>query len=162
MTLEPLEGLKVVDLYAGSGALGIEALSRGAAHADFVESARAARAALQANLETLGLRDRATLWPLALPRALDRMKAVIGKADVILVDPPYGGEEARALLAALADMPLKSSVRVVLEHHTRDPVSDQWGALERSRERQYGETRISTYTLRGAQGSPAPLEEDAR
>ncbi|MGH3054636.1 MAG: RsmD family RNA methyltransferase, partial [Gaiellaceae bacterium] len=62
MTLEPLEGLRVVDLYAGSGALGIEALSRGAAHADFVESSRAARVILEANLEALDLRERSTLW----------------------------------------------------------------------------------------------------
>ncbi len=67
MMLEPLGGLRVVDLYAGSGALGIEALSRGAIHVDFVESARQALAALAGNLEALGLGASATVWPLVLP-----------------------------------------------------------------------------------------------
>jgi hypothetical protein len=74
MALEPLEGLRVVDLFAGSGALGIEALSRGAAHADFIEPDRAALAALRANLGSLGLEDRARVWPLRLPAGLRRIE----------------------------------------------------------------------------------------
>src|SRR5437867_9505031 len=61
MALEPLAGLRVVDLFAGSGALGIEALSRGAAHADFVERRGPGLKALEANLDRLELRDRATV-----------------------------------------------------------------------------------------------------
>jgi len=62
MMLEPWEGLRVVDLYAGSGALGIEALSRGAAWADFAEASRQALAALERNLEALELGERAGVW----------------------------------------------------------------------------------------------------
>lgn len=159
MTLEPLEGRRVVDLFAGSGALGIEALSRGAAHADFVESSRVARSVLEENLEALDLRGRSTLWPLTLPRALGRLRVAIERADVILLDPPYGGDEARAMLAALAGMQLKTDVRVVLEHHARDQVPEDCGALRRARERRYGETQVSTYMTRGTDARPGPLEE---
>ena len=91
MALDPLDGLRVVDLYAGSGALGIEALSRGAVHADFVEADRNARRVLDANLDRLGLRDRATVWPLELPRGLGRIAPALHAADLVLLDPPYGG-----------------------------------------------------------------------
>jgi 16S rRNA (guanine966-N2)-methyltransferase len=161
MALEPLEGLRVIDLYAGSGALGIEALSRGAAHADFVESSRVARAVLEENLEALELRGRSTIWPLTLPRALERLRGAIGDADVILLDPPYGGEDAKAMLATLSGMRLRPGVRVVLEHHTRDQVPEEFGALRRARERRYGETRVSTYTTGGTGDRPGPLEETA-
>ena len=161
MALEPLEGLRVIDLYAGSGALGIEALSRGAAFVDFVESSRSARTVLEENLEALDLSARSTIWPLTLPRALDRLRGEVARAEVILLDPPYGGEEARGALAALAGMTLKPDVRVVLEHHGRDQVPEDCGSLRRGRERRYGETRVSTYTLRGTGDRPGPLEESA-
>jgi 16S rRNA (guanine966-N2)-methyltransferase len=162
MTLEPLQGLRVVDLYAGSGALGIEALSRGAAHADFVESGRAARAALVENLEALDLRARSTLWPLSLPGALARLRGPIAQADVILLDPPYGGDPARALLETLAPMAMKPGVRVILEHHSRDPVPQECGVLRRTRERRYGETQVSTYTTGGPELPATADEENSR
>src|SRR5262245_8461142 len=101
MALEPLAGVRVVDLFAGSGALGIEALSRGAVHVDFVESDRLARAALAANLSTLGLEARARVWPLSLPRGLARIGEALRAADLVLADPPYGGDTARETLSAL-------------------------------------------------------------
>ena len=162
MALEPLAALRVVDLYAGSGALGIEALSRGAAHADFVESSRPARAVLEANLEALELRARSTIWPLTLPRALERLRGQVERADLILLDPPYGGDEARAMLAALAGVSLKPHVRVVLEHHARDRVPNECGPLRRSRERHYGETHVSTYTFGGTGDRFGPIEESVR
>src|SRR5262245_58864726 len=88
MTLEPLTGLQVVDLYAGSGALGIEALSRGARFVDFVESDRSARAALGDNLAALELSARARVWPLALPGGLTRLAGALAAADLVLADPP--------------------------------------------------------------------------
>jgi 16S rRNA (guanine966-N2)-methyltransferase len=88
MSLEPFAGLVVVDLFAGSGALGIEALSRGATEAHFVERDRAALLALKRNLETLGLETRSTVWPLALPHGLTRLAAVFARSDLVLADPP--------------------------------------------------------------------------
>jgi len=161
MSLEPLHGLRVLDLYAGSGALGIEALSRGAEHADFVESDRGTLATLRANLDALDLAGRARVWPLELPRGLDRLGEVLGRADLVLADPPYGGEEARALLAALSRARLAGHVRVVVEHHGKDEIDERWGDLVRERQRRYGETVVSTYR-RVAETDTALAEEEER
>ena len=95
MSLEPLTGTRVADLFAGSGALGIEALSRGASRVDFVEASALARRALEANLERLGLADVATVWPLELPQGLKRMKGPLGAADLVLLDPPTAAASPR-------------------------------------------------------------------
>lgn len=160
MSLEPLADAKVVDLFAGSGAMGIEALSRGAAHVDFVESAPQARRVLAGNLDDLGIADRATIWKIVLPRGLKRMAGPIAAADVILMDPPYGGELARATLEALGGgTPPGAGARVVVEHHRRDALPAASGRLVRSRERRYGETMVTTYVI-GADASGAPPEGD--
>lgn len=161
MSLEPLHGLRVVDLYAGSGALGIEALSRGAEHADFVESDRGTLTTLRDNLEQLGLTERSRVWPLALPRALARLAGPLAHADLVLADPPYGGEEARAVLSALGRATLPDHVRVVVEHHGKDEIGERWGDLVRERQRRYGETVVSTYR-RAAEAGSAQAEEEMR
>ncbi len=158
MTLEPLSGVQVVDLFAGSGSLGIEALSRGAARADFVERDPDARRVLRENLESLGLLGRSAVWPAELPRGLERLAAVLRRADLVLADPPYGGREARAALERLgAAGALRAGARVVLEHHAKDPIPDRAGALRRVRARRYGETVVSTYVAAG-DGPPAGEE----
>jgi 16S rRNA (guanine966-N2)-methyltransferase len=148
MALEPLRGGRVVDLFAGSGALGIEALSRGAAHADFVESDPAARAALFGNLAALGLAARARVWPLVLPRGLARLDAVLSQADLVLADPPYGGAPARETLRALG-VPgvLRAGTKVVFEHHAKDELPERSGDLTLARARRYGETVVATYQV---------------
>jgi 16S rRNA (guanine966-N2)-methyltransferase len=159
MTLEPLVGSRVVDLYAGCGALGIEALSRGAAHADFVEFSRPARVALEANVDALGLRERARVWPMKLPQAFERMGGVLKSANLILLDPPYGGDEARLILSALGGMPLEPGTRVVAEHHSRDVLPETSGTLRRTRQRRYGETMVSFYTSMAPEIGSGALEE---
>lgn len=146
MALEPLAGLRVVDLFAGSGALGIEALSRGAAWADFVERDAGARRVLEENLAALGLEGCGRVWALDLPRGLERLVGTLQRADLVLADPPYGGEVARAVLESLGGTgPWRSGARVVLEHHAKDGVPESAGGLVRVRERRYGETMVSTY-----------------
>ncbi len=160
MALEPLAGLRVVDLFAGSGALGIEALSRGAAWVDFVERDAGARRVLAENLAALELGDAARVWPLELPRGLDRLAAALRGADLVLADPPYGGEAARDLLEALGGRgPWRPGLRLVLEHHAKDTVPDAAGALVRVRERRYGETVVSTYR---PVAEPGTEEEEER
>ena len=150
MMLEPWGGLRVVDLYAGSGALGIEALSRGAEYVDFAESSRPALIALERNLESLGLGERATVWRLELPSRLGRMREALEAADVVLLDPPYGGSEARRALEALdQSAALRPGCRIVVEHHAKDAVPSVAGVLERAGERRYGETQITLYGPRG-------------
>ncbi len=148
MTLEPLAGLRVVDLYAGSGALGIEALSRGAARVDFVESDRIARLALEANLETLALGNSARVWALTLPRGLSRIAGALRQADVVFMDPPYGGGTAIETLAGLgAPGVLHDGTRVIVEHHAKDAWPEASGHAGRVRTRRYGETVVSTYRV---------------
>lgn len=154
MSLEPFAGLRVVDLFAGSGALGIEALSRGAAWVDFVEQARSALVVLGRNLDTLGLRERAQVWPMRLPGALAKLAAPLATADLVLADPPYGGADACAVLDRLgAPGCLRVGARVVLERHQKDDVPSRAGALALVRERHYGETTVNLYQV-GADALP--------
>ncbi len=154
MALGPLDDARVVDLYAGSGALAIEALSRGAAWADLVEPDLRARAAIARNLEELGLADRVKVWPLRLPGGLARIAEPLRSAAVVFADPPYGGRDARAVLAGLGGAGvLGPGARFVLETHAKDDVPAHEGTLVRERERQYGETVVHVYRAGPPSGS---------
>ncbi|HEY6196412.1 MAG TPA: 16S rRNA (guanine(966)-N(2))-methyltransferase RsmD [Candidatus Eisenbacteria bacterium] len=160
MALGSLDGVRVVDLYAGSGALAIEALSRGAAWADLVERDVRARGAIARNLDELGLGERVRVWPLKLPGGLARLSSVLARAEVVFVDPPYGGSDARAVLTGLgARDVLKPGTRVVLETHAKDVVPEREGTLARERERRYGETAVHVYRAGGDTPSPKEGEE---
>jgi 16S rRNA (guanine966-N2)-methyltransferase len=160
MALGGLDGARVVDLYAGSGALGIEALSRGAAHVDFVESDPGARAALSGNLATLGVEGRARVWPLLLPRGFARLRGALAEADVVLADPPYGGGPARETLRALGEPGrLRAGVTVVVEHHAKDELPERSGDLTLARTRRYGETAVATYQVAARDPSRETEEE---
>jgi 16S rRNA (guanine966-N2)-methyltransferase len=136
----------VLDLYAGTGALGIEALSRGAARAVFVESGAAALAALRKNLAALGLRDRARVVDRPVARAHAETLAA-GPFDLVFIDPPYVlvREVPAAMDRLTAEGALGPGVRVVLEHGSRDPPPDLPG-LERGPTRAYGDTSLTFFT----------------
>lgn len=156
MALGPLDGTRVVDLFAGSGALAIEALSRGAVWADLVDSDRRARETMERNLADLALGERARVWPLRLPAGLARLGESLATADVVFADPPYGGADARAILTGLGRPGvLRAGTRVVLETHAKDTVPELEGTLTRERERQYGETVVHVYRSGTA---PVPTE----
>ena len=136
--LGPLDGERVLDLYAGSGALGIEALSRGAGSAVFVERAARAAAALQRNLDALGI-EAAVRRADALAVLRDARKR--GETyDLVLCDPPYrlapdlGGPLAEALAPVLA-----AGARVVTESDRRAPLDLD---IPLTDERRYGDTLI--------------------
>lgn len=148
MSFGDMSGWRVVDLFAGSGAQGIEAISRGAVFVDFVDSGRPALDAIARNLEALGISAEARTWPLALPSGLRRLEESIAIADLVLADPPYGGHDARATLAALGECRLKPGVVVALERHQKDEVQSRAGALALVRERRYGETVVNLYEVR--------------
>lgn len=123
-SLGVLEGADVLDLYAGSGALGLEAVSRGAASATLVESAPAALAALRANIAAVGFGDRCRVVPgdvmAELPRLGDRY-------DVALCDPPYGFDAWPELLSGLpADV-------VVAESHEAVVIGPGWDVVKQQR-----------------------------
>jgi 16S rRNA (guanine966-N2)-methyltransferase len=124
-----LDGAIVADLFAGSGAIGIEALSRGAARCIFVERDRAALRALEENLDALGLGDRARIV------AADAVVAAATiDADIVFADPPYGFDDWPKLLDRVgADL-------VVAESGDRIDAVEGW---ESTREKRYGRTRVT-------------------
>ncbi len=145
--LEPdLEGARVLDLFAGSGAAGIEALSRGAADATFVEKDPGAAAVIEANLAATHLR------PARVVRA-EAMRWLEGGPyggvfDVVIVDPPYAETDLlRRILAILGapDAPLSGRSRVVAKHFWRDRPPERIGMLAVERDRRFGETALTFY-----------------
>jgi 16S rRNA (guanine966-N2)-methyltransferase len=133
----------VLDLYAGSGALGIEALSRGAAHCTFVERAARCAAVLGENLAALALAERAELVEGDAVRALHRLAARDRRFDLVLLDPPYASEEAGRALAALAGSELlPEGAMVVIETSRRSPPAPVAG-LAALDARRYGDTLVT-------------------
>ncbi|MFT4298879.1 MAG: 16S rRNA (guanine(966)-N(2))-methyltransferase RsmD [Aeromicrobium sp.] len=136
-----LDGLRVLDLFAGSGALGIEALSRGAAHADLVDSDRAAVRTIRANLADLGI-AAARVHPVTARRFVATEPAE--PYDLIVLDPPYAlaTEEVTALVAVLAESRwCAEDGLIVVERSTRDGFVWPAGVDARAK-RAYGETSL--------------------
>jgi 16S rRNA (guanine966-N2)-methyltransferase len=134
----------VLDLYAGSGALGLEALSRGAPSGVFVESSRRALAVLEENLEALGARSRARVLGLPARSALTRLAEEGAKFAVVLADPPYNDAVNGALPAWLREAGAMVLVRggvLVLEVPAGTPEAPG-GELPRTRVRRLGETEL--------------------
>lgn len=137
-----LDGARVLDLYAGSGALGLEAASRGAAHVLLVEQAKPALAACRRNIADLGLKGVEVVAS-AVDRALSAI--ALEPYDVVLADPPYGLAEAAlagALTALVTGEWLAPGALVVVERSTRAPEPAWPSGLARFDERRYGETRL--------------------
>ncbi len=138
---------RVLDLYAGTGALGVEALSRGAESADFVEGDRGMCAIIEANLERTSLRAQARVYCAALPAALAR---VAGRYGLIFLDPPYELPSAD-LLNRLADGGLiDRQSTIVYEHNRRTMPPEECGPLPRVVTRAHGSTAFSLYYYEGA------------
>ena len=142
-----LPGARVLDLFAGSGAAGIEALSRGAAHATFVERDRTAVTVIAANLARTHLagaharivRGDVLAW-LGGPDA-----AAAGPFDIVVIDPPYAEPELLAAALAALGPHVTPASRVVAKHFWRDPPPDRVGLLASERERRFGETTLTFY-----------------
>jgi 16S rRNA (guanine966-N2)-methyltransferase len=146
--LDPdLAGARVLDLFAGSGAGGIEALSRGAAHATFVERDRTAAAVIATNLGRTHLagerarihRAEVLAW-LAGPEA-----AAAGPFDIVILDPPYAEMELLATALHALATHLAPTARVVAKHFWRDVPPARAGLLASERERRFGETMLTFY-----------------
>lgn len=136
--LQPLQGARVLDAFAGTGALGLEALSRGAAHATFLERDRAALALLRVNVESLGEAGRCRIVAgdaMAPGRASE-------PADIVLLDPPYGEAAVETALTALAEAGwIAAGTVVAAEGAARDPFALPPG-LQPIDERRYGRTVV--------------------
>jgi 16S rRNA (guanine966-N2)-methyltransferase len=146
-----IEGAHFADLYAGTGAVGIEALSRGAAHVTFIESAASAIAALRANLTALKIHDAFQLEQRSVPVALRNLARREPHFTLVYIDPPW--EDAAAytqslnLLAESAAALLAPDAIVIAEHARRASVTlaDTYGALHRYRLLEQGDATLSFY-----------------
>ncbi len=139
-----LKGARILDLFAGSGALGIEALSRGAAHATSVEYSNAAADIINQNLATCRLTDRATLVRSTVATAVPRLAAE--SFDGIFLDPPYECGLVASTLQLIADTNLcVIGGWVMCEHHEREPVAEEYGKLRLTHQRTYGYTALALF-----------------
>jgi 16S rRNA (guanine966-N2)-methyltransferase len=135
------EGGVVLDLYAGTGALAIEALSRGCERAVCVESQRAAADLLRRNADECGFGERVELFRCTVEQALARLRPE--DFDLIFIDAPYaaGPDAALSAVGALT----RRGGRVVAEHDARRPPAERFGPLQLSDRRAYGDTGVSIY-----------------
>ncbi|MBI2083251.1 MAG: 16S rRNA (guanine(966)-N(2))-methyltransferase RsmD [Deltaproteobacteria bacterium] len=141
--LGDLEGMKVLDLFAGTGSIGIEALSRGAKLATFIDNSRPALQLVHHNLEKCRLADRGHIVKLKLPLELGHLPRTYSPFDIVFVDPPYDQKLINPTLRRLVrEKILAPSGIVVIEHSPREKIAEDVG-LTIIDERKYGQTIIS-------------------
>jgi 16S rRNA (guanine966-N2)-methyltransferase len=155
-----IAGSRFLDLYAGSGAVGIESLSRGAAEVVFVERAAAAVKVLRQNLDQLGIRDHVRVQT---AKAATFLRSSTGKFDVVFLDPPYDEAEEYAetlnFLGRLGAAPMSQSLDsahpvlaesaiVIAEHRRKEPLEEFYGSLKRTRLLEQGDASLSFYSMR--------------
>ena len=144
-----IQGARVIDGYAGSGALGIESLSRGAAYVAFIESEPQGFIAIRDNLARLEgqlERHRFRVLNMLVERGLYELAKSEPPFDIILFDPPYHTGEGRIALSTVAECAILSPSGVVMvEHHRRDDIPESAGVLRRFKQHRYGDTVLSFY-----------------
>lgn len=148
---EDLTGLRVLDLFAGTGALGFEAISRGAELAVFVDSSDLSINLIKRNADKLGVKDKILVFKLSLPEGLSKLIASLSDIsfDLIFVTPPYKTDLALRTVKALGKHKnlLKVGGFVIVEEHTEISMPNQIDLLTLSDRRTYGETTLYFYTL---------------
>ncbi|MDA8156865.1 MAG: 16S rRNA (guanine(966)-N(2))-methyltransferase RsmD [Actinomycetota bacterium] len=149
-----IEGAVFFDLYAGTGAIGMEAMSRGASTVYFVESERKLANGLNALLDGCGCRAKAVIFNAKAADFLEKSARRGIKADIIFMDPPYASGELEAainLLAGKSSGVLADGAVVITEHPTRNAAPEAPGVLEKKRDYKYGDTTLTLYevVLRG-------------
>jgi len=136
---------RFLDLCAGSGAVGIEALSRGATHVTFVDQSRRACSAIQVNLDTIGITDEATIIH---KDAVSALRHLTGKFDITFFDPPYESEVYDRVLSELgdSDLPAPDAI-VVVEHRAKHSPEQNYGGLAMFRTVKQGESSLAFFRL---------------
>ena len=151
-----IEGKVFVDAYAGSGAVGIEAISRGARQAVFIEKNRAACEVIRSNLASLKIGREARLIQGSAALYLDRIEA-----DIVFLDPPYPKE--REYDAAMEALEKKPPALVIAQHSSRVALREQYGPLRRTRVVRQGENTLSFYRpTAAAESRPESQEAQSR
>jgi 16S rRNA (guanine966-N2)-methyltransferase len=152
-SMHGLSGARVLDLWAGSGALALEALSRGAAEATLVESGREALAAIRANVASLGLDDRARVVPAQVERATKQLHNA--SFELVFADPPWADVDTGAAVRAIAALlgptgALLAEGGILVLEHASKTASPALAPLVLERTRAYGDTSLSLYTAYAA------------
>lgn len=143
----PRPQTRVLDLFAGAGSLGLEALSRGAASVDFIDSNSASVRVLRENITSLGVAASSRIHQSDVVRYLPRLS---GQFDWIFLDPPYRAALAEQTLGLLGTGAVLSDDAIVLaEHDRRNEPASRHGCLIRTDQRRYGDTTISFYRRSG-------------
>lgn len=161
-----LPGERVLDLYAGAGSLGLEALSRGAVEATFVESSRAVMPTLAENVRALEFAKASTTVLEPVERALPKLARRERRYTLVFADPPYAARAGAPVLQALDSLGLvEPGGRVVIEHDRRETLPEDVGELSRVDERRFGDTQVTFFERRtmaaDPAGSPLAPEPDA-
>ena len=147
-----ISGCRFVDLYAGTGAVGIEAISRGAAHVWFAENSEPAIASLRANLAALKIAHGYTLEDRGTGALLQRLAKLTTPLDVVFLDPPYEAEaEYEGTLSFFGSVRgrqlLSSEALVVAEHNSKAQLAQRYGALHHTRLLKQGDASLSFYAF---------------
>ena len=136
-------GARFLDAYAGTGAVGIEALSRGASHVTFVERDPRAARLIEQNLARCGVQDRYAIIRAGFAGAAQRLTDPF---QILFLDPPYGAGELIAALEAAAAL-VAGDALLIVEHATRDKAPDAVGGLSRRRELVQGDSALAFFTV---------------
>ena len=136
-----IKGARVLDGYAGTGAVGIEAISRGAAHVTFVEQDRRAIGLIETNLRALGVTDRYAIIRAGFAGAARQLSE---RFQVIFLDPPYGAAQLGEAIAAATPL-VTNDTLLIVEHAARDAAPETTGALVRTRELKQGDSALAFY-----------------
>jgi 16S rRNA (guanine(966)-N(2))-methyltransferase RsmD len=141
-----LEGSAWIDLFAGTGAVGIEALSRGAAMVYFVDSSKDAVELIRHNLQSLGVDGSFQLLQQKAERAISALDRQEVRPDFIFLDPPYALRDVyQSTLGALGNNALAEKALVIAEHERKNDLSDKFGVLQRLRKLEQGDAALSFY-----------------
>jgi 16S rRNA (guanine(966)-N(2))-methyltransferase RsmD len=156
-TLMPrLPGARLLDLFAGAGGVGLEALSRGAAHVTFVERDARALDALRGNVEALGVGSQARMLRGVVSVALERLEREGARYELVFLDPPYEAEATTPTLERLGRLALAvPDALVIAQHLTKRPPPEAIGRLVTVRTRRFGETTL-TFFRADDYDSPSP------
>jgi 16S rRNA (guanine(966)-N(2))-methyltransferase RsmD len=142
-----VEGARFLDLYAGVGTVGLEALSRGAAEAVFVESHRPAARLIEENAAACGFAERALALATPAERGIALLRRQNRQFDLIFVDPPYGRGEAAGMLGRVAQHPelLAQAGLLIVQHSRHEELPEGVGPLVRMRQTRFGETMVDMF-----------------
>ncbi|MBB6735522.1 16S rRNA (guanine(966)-N(2))-methyltransferase RsmD [Cohnella zeiphila] len=144
------DGERVLDLFAGTGGLGIEALSRGAGHAVFVDANPRSVEVVRRNLEATGLASRAEVYRNDARKAIKHLERKEERFELVFLDPPYAMKDCDELLGELAERSLLADRAVaVVEHDAGFDYGERFGPFGRIRHAVYGETALSIYRYEG-------------